>query len=430
MKAAIILDPTRKRADGKNPVRLRLLQRQRTGNKVKDLKHLIGIKFSNPENLPDLTRMANVLGFKLNDYISLTPKEWEQTYSKAPKGVFKTLRAYLSAIDAQAEKIIQSIDNITFKTFVETFTNKIKSENDLLTDLLEAHKQLTDQGRISTATAYKCAYQSIKQFHEMELPYENITVEWLASYEKWMLGNGNKATTVGIYLRNVRALYNARIKDGKIDTKLYPFKKGSYQIPTGSNVKKALTIDQIRLLAAYEPFPDADMFYRDLWLFSYFCNGMNLKDISRLKYKNIDSETISFTRAKTERTKTGRIIQIPLTPQTKQIIDKWGITPKLKESYVFPVLQTGITPKQEYAKIQQVVKMVNKYVEMAAKAVGIEAKVTSYTARHSFATVLKRSGASIEFISESLGHTDLKTTENYLANFELDEKKKWAAKLI
>jgi integrase len=157
---------------------------------------------------------------------------------------------------------------------------------------------------------------------------------------------------------------------------------------------------------------------------------MNLKDISRLKYKNIDSETISFTRAKTERTKTGRIIQIPLTPQTKQIIDKWGITPKLKESYVFPVLQTGITPKQEYAKIQQVVKMVNKYVEMAAKAVGIEAKVTSYTARHSFATVLKRSGASIEFISESLGHTDLKTTENYLANFELDEKKKWAAKLI
>jgi len=56
--------------------------------------------------------------------------------------------------------------------------------------------------------------------------------------------------------------------------------------------------------------------------------------------------------------------------------------------------------------------------------------VTTYTARHSFATVLKRSGASYEFISESLGHRDMKTTNAYLANFEETEKRKYAGMLL
>ena len=53
-----------------------------------------------------------------------------------------------------------------------------------------------------------------------------------------------------------------------------------------------------------------------------------------------------------------------------------------------------------------------------AKAQGISQPVTTYSARHSFATVLKRSGASTEFISDALGHSNLNTTKNYLASFE------------
>ena len=73
--------------------------------------------------------------------------------------------------------------------------------------------------------------------------------------------------------------------------------------------------------------------------------------------------------------------------------------------------------------------MINKYIGQIAEKIGITHKITSYTARHSFATVLKRSGASIEFISESLGHSNLQTTENYLADFEIEEKRKWAKEL-
>ena len=60
---------------------------------------------------------------------------------------------------------------------------------------------------------------------------------------------------------------------------------------------------------------------------------------------------------------------------------------------------------------------------MIGKALGID-HISTYTARHSFATVLKRSGANIAYISESLGHQDLKTTENYLASFEREEREK------
>jgi site-specific recombinase XerD len=56
--------------------------------------------------------------------------------------------------------------------------------------------------------------------------------------------------------------------------------------------------------------------------------------------------------------------------------------------------------------------------------------LTTYVARHSFATILKRSGAPTEFISESLGHKDLRTTENYLDGFENATKQHFAKALL
>ena len=64
------------------------------------------------------------------------------------------------------------------------------------------------------------------------------------------------------------------------------------------------------------------------------------------------------------------------------------------------------------------------------KGLGIDSKLTTYSARHSFATVLKRSGAPIEFISESLGHADLRTTETYLGSFEDSTRESFQKQLL
>ena len=88
-----------------------------------------------------------------------------------------------------------------------------------------------------------------------------------------------------------------------------------------------------------------------------------------------------------------------------------------------------MTEDQKQKKVKQATKQCNKYVKRIAKNVGIEGNVSTYTARHSFATVMKRSGASVEFISEQLGHSNTRTTEIYLASFEDDKKKEMSQEL-
>ena len=82
--------------------------------------------------------------------------------------------------------------------------------------------------------------------------------------------------------------------------------------------------------------------------------------------------------------------------------------------------ETAIEAK---AITRDVVKRINKRMKLIGEELGI-GNITTYTARHSYATVLKRSGVNISYRSESLGHTDLRTTEAYLASFEKEERTK------
>ena len=246
-----------------------------------------------------------------------------------------------------------------------------------------------------------------------------------------MVAHGKSLTTVGIYLRALRTLCNEAIKQGAMKSSDYPFGKGLYQIPAGRNVKKALTLTDIQKIFSYQPTTEAEGRARDIWLFSYLCSGVNLKDICRLRYRNIDGDRIQFVRAKTERTNRSnqKAILVVLTDEAKEIVDRWGTKPVRPDASVFGLIAEGLDPEEERKAIRQVTKIINKYVKRIAAAVGIEQHVTTYTARHSYATVLKRSGAPVEFISEALGHADIRTTENYLDSFEDDTKRKYASAL-
>jgi site-specific recombinase XerD len=78
----------------------------------------------------------------------------------------------------------------------------------------------------------------------------------------------------------------------------------------------------------------------------------------------------------------------------------------------------------------QFVKTVNKYMKRIGEDIGYDKPLTTYAARHSFATVLKRSGAPTEFISESLGHKSLQTTEAYFDSFEDPSRRNFMENLI
>ena len=148
-----------------------------------------------------------------------------------------------------------------------------------------------------------------------------------------------------------------------------------------------------------------------------------------LKYGNIQNNEILYLREKTKRTsKIKKDIQAILTSEMKEIIQKWGNPNKESNQFIFPYLNGSETPMEAKVKSHELIRRTNKRLKEIGKALNID-HLSTYSARHSFATVLKRSGANIAFISESLGHADQKTTENYLASFEQEERIKNAALL-
>lgn len=228
---------------------------------------------------------------------------------------------------------------------------------------------------------------------------------------------------MAIHLRHLRAILNEARRLGMIREAQYPFGKDRYEIQEGEGRKMALTLEQIGRLARYEDGSDATAKYRDYWLFLYLCNGINVADFVRLRFRDIVNGEICFVRQKTERTtRTRKEIRVIVTDRMQAIIDRWG-NPPAPDRFIFPVLDGSEDAMRRKLKTQFLTRAINKRMKEVGEQLGI-GPISTYCARHSFATVLKRAGANIAYISESLGHSDLKTTENYLASFEREEREK------
>jgi len=368
--------------------------------------------------------------------VHLTPDEWEKTLQPNPRGDNKDNKVFFNKIEHRAIEVIKELDPFSFQAFEKKFNQKAAPKKDVLYLLQEYSEELTQQERLTTAESYRSALKSFKEFNKdsrkTRLMLADITPEWLSKYEKWMVENESSITTIGIYLRNLRTIINKAIEEGNLSNEFYPFGKRKYQIPSGKNIKKALTLNDIKKILEYQTATPAEEKAKDLWLFSYLCNGANIKDIAKLQYKNINSKNLTFIRSKTERaTKSNqKPIVVMLLPEIRAIIDKWGVMPKEPETYVFGIISETDSPQAVLAKIKQATKTINKYMKRIGESLGFDLVLTTYSARHSFATVLKRSGAPIEFISESLGHKDLRTTENYLDSFEDEVKESFQKKLL
>ena len=158
----------------------------------------------------------------------------------------------------------------------------------------------------------------------------------------------------------------------------YPFGERKYQIPSSRNVKRALPIANIRDIMNY-PVRNPFEVKRDLWMFTYLCNGTNMKDIAKLRYKNISSDTIVFLRSKSERStkKDLKPIVVVICDELKTSIDKWENPSKLPDNFVFGILQGTETSKVEVNRIKQFTKTVNKHTKRIGLSLGINVKLTT-----------------------------------------------------
>ncbi|GAB4041516.1 tyrosine-type recombinase/integrase [Spirosoma jeollabukense] len=405
---------------------------------------------------------------KDEDKIRLWHEVYGETFQDESTG--KPQTSYLK----RAQMVIGQLDDrFSFDAFAEAIANYGKEkllpaeQTDFISAILTKATVMSNAGRIGNAINYELAAKSLrrfvdsftdeerKEFLNIPIPrrsnqvrpiatlhFNHLTPDFLNAYEQWMQHYGKTSqgklkaptgaslTTVGIYLRHVRAVINDAIETGQMSQDAYPFGRNRYVIPAGTNVKKALSREIINQIKAYQPILGTmEKRSHDLWLFSYFCNGANLTDICRLTWNRVDlkESKLTFVRQKTARSKKQN--QTPviahLRPETLAIIERWGTSDRRANSYVFPFLNTDMTDHQKKQAVHQVVKMTNKWMGKIAIQLGIKADVNTYSARHSFATSLLKSKTPLAFISKSLGHTNLKTTESYLGSFDDDEAKEF-----
>lgn len=320
-----------------------------------------------------------------------------------------------------AKAIIKENPFIDHESFGYELTNtgSFKSPLSLMASYAEL---LRKEGRIGTAEFYAQAISSFKVFAGEHFTFGSVTPKWLMKYEKTMIEAGKSITTVGMYCRAMRTVFNWAIDKKKIPAVIYPFGKGKYVIPTGKGRKLALSEVQKDKILSYRTLAPAAQKAVDLWIFSYFCYGMNFADVARLKFGDIKGDNIVFDRTKTINTERDRsLIEIPVRAEVKAIISKWGNKSLDPNAYIFPVLREGLTPKQIQDRVHDFIDATNNNLKNVCAEIGLP-KITTYWARHTFATIAYKKGAGLEFIQKALGHSDIKTTQAYINSFDMETR--------
>lgn len=302
---------------------------------------------------------------------------------------------------------------------------------DTVNEAIEAKmKVLMSQGKVNSFYRYRSTLHGIERFAGRKIYFDNVTESWLKKCEAFWIKEGKNCTSINIYMKTLKSIFNQALDDGLIRESIYPFGKNGYEIPASASRKMALSKSQIEEIRRWKG--DAEIeYWRDLWMFSYLCNGINFRDMLFLRYKDICDGEITFIRSKTAHSrKQAKVIHAPLTPLMREIMERSGNGAiGLPDRFIFRHAKGKEKPLEVSMLVRKVISSCNSAMKILAADLGIPA-FSTYAARHSFATVLKKSGTDISFISESLGHTSIAMTENYLAGYDKEERIRFAQNLI
>lgn len=291
-------------------------------------------------------------------------------------------------------RVINKKDHTTF----ESFGNK-------LVDELKLAKKL------GNASVYEQAIGFLKR-HTIgrNITFDEITFQLLKSIEAKFLSESNSFNGLSFYLRTIRAIYNRAIKEGKASRENYPFT--SYSIKETKTRKRAIRKTDMDNIKAAQFEPGSPRWHaRNIFLFSFYNRGMNFADIAKLRISDIEQDRIYYKRSKT-----GKPLSVKLIDATREILSTYTVD-KTGDDFVFPILKRD-TPELQMKDLYNERKTFNKYLNKIAEDLEIEGNLTSYVARHSWATIAKDLNVPISVISEGLGHEDIKTTQIYLDEFD------------
>jgi len=271
---------------------------------------------------------------------------------------------------------------------------------------------LRNTGKYGNAIIYGDSLKAWQKFRQnKDLSFSQITFRTLKSFENFFLARGVKPNTISVYLRTFRAVFNRAIKEGLAKREHYPFDQ--YQIPSNKTKKGAVTLDIVSSIENYRAKESTAIWHaKNFFLFSFYCRGINFVDMAYLKIGSIVDGRLNYIRRKT-----GTDFSIKIHDKAQKIIALYA-KGKAQDDYLFPIVSSVGNQERIFLQVKNKLQNYNKLLKKISNDLGLNAPLTTYTARHSYATGLKIKGISSEIIKESLGHTNVSVTETYLKSFE------------
>ena len=269
--------------------------------------------------------------------------------------------------------------------------------------------------RHSTAGNYATALRSLLRFHGgKDIPFSDVDCKLIDAYGGWLQKKGVCKDTLSCYMRSLRAIYNKAVEQGLTEQK-EPFSN----VFTGISRTRKRSIEKsdINKLRSVKVKPGSFMqLVRDVFLFCFYACGMPFVDVAFLKKSQITDGVLTYHRRKTN-----QFVQIKLEPCMEEIINRYQSE---ERSYVFPFL-TSQDEDMAYREYRRKFTYYNKTLKVLGKQAGVSKALSSYVARHTWATLAFMSSVDMSVIAQALGHTNMKTTQIYVEDIGND-KQNWA----
>lgn len=347
-------------------------------------------------------------------------EEWDPCGERVqiPPGTDRLRSEYLLQVSDAIDAACHIIRRIT----EEQTANNILSVDDIATLYKERTtslylsayiRKLSGRSRLEDKTAtsrhYRSLEKSFQAFAGRDVRLDEIDEPLIRDYERYLKSKGLMDNTISFYMRNFRAIMNKAFVDGLVKECAYLFKRVNTRIEkTQKRAVEEKVIRKVKNLKEDTLKKAGLILARDLLLFSYYTRGMAFIDIAYLTRDNIKGDHLVY-----QRRKTGKVIQIKILPEIKELIDRYSSG----SPYLFPILPAS---DPSYDKYENALRLQNRRLEKIGELVN--AKLSTYVPRHTWASTAKKKGVSEEMISESMGHNSVKTTRIYITtdNTRLD----------
>lgn len=352
--------------------------------------------------------------------ISILPSLWDFKQNKPTRKCPN--KEYIERLIAEIVKVYTD-KVIEFKSQEKEFTatslmekvNKPVKRKTVQEVFNQYIQELESANRLRYADMYKCTMHSLIKFNKhLDIPFSDMDTIWLKRYEVWLQSQGLAINTLGTRFRHLRVIYNFAIEEKIVKSEYYPFNSFKVSKLSQTTAKRSIQKGEILSVLNYQGQTPLECLAIDLFTFSYLAAGINFGDIARLTKDNILENRLIYIRKKTQKQ-----IKVLLQEQAIKLIQKYSMP---DNPYLFPILSSfHKTEQQKVNRIHKIIAKVNKSLKEIGERLNIPIDLTTYVARHSFATVLKRSGVNTSLICEALGHSSERVTQIYLDSFGNDQ---------